>query len=98
MDAIRLMSPYHLPRAGAAGGAVEATPSGTWANAILQTLADGPARTPEVAAEIGRSIYHTCALLTDLVKRGKVVKQAWSTGTARKRNLWMLPGHVVSRR
>lgn len=61
------------------------------ASQVLRVLRDDPARTGEVAAELGWSVHITCAHLTNLHLRGRVVRQPFPTGNGLRRFLWSIP-------
>jgi predicted ArsR family transcriptional regulator len=57
---------------------------------VLAVLADGPATTGEVAAELGWPTRLTCAHLNHLMSKGTVTRNDFHTGNRRVRFLWML--------
>jgi len=59
---------------------------------ILAVLADGPAVTGEVAAEVGISPQHASAHLRHLMRLGRVSRERFPTGDRRVRYLWSLTG------
>lgn len=58
---------------------------------VLRVLADGPARTGEVAAELGWTVHLACAHLKNLHLAGRVTRQPFPTGNRLVRFLWSLP-------
>ncbi len=68
------------------------------ASAVLRVLANGPALTSEIAAELGWSVRNACAHAKNLHARGKVereqfMKPAGSPGP-RRVCLWKLPARA----
>lgn len=59
----------------------------------LAALADGPATTAEIAAELDLPTKIVCAHLGNWETKGKVVKRQHES-KPRKANLWMLPEHA----
>jgi len=67
------------------------------ASRILRVLAEGPATTAEVAAELDLPIKITCAHLGNLVIRGKARKRRFTGKGHGKTMLWSLPEHDIDR-
>lgn len=61
---------------------------------ILAVLADGPAMTGEVAAELDISSHHASAHLRHLMRVGKVSRKPFPTGNRLIRFLWSLPAEA----
>lgn len=59
---------------------------------ILAILADGPAMTGEVAAELNLSPHHACAHLRHLMRMGRVTREIFPMANRRIRFLWSLAG------
>lgn len=57
---------------------------------LLALLAEGPATTGEVAAELGWTTHSACAFLKNLHMSGRLKREPFPTGDARRRFLWSL--------
>lgn len=55
---------------------------------VLAVLADGPATTGEVAAELGWPTRLTCAHLRELMIRGHARREPFPTGNRLRRFMW----------
>jgi predicted ArsR family transcriptional regulator len=62
------------------------------ASKVLAVLADGPAKTGEVAAELGWAPHLTCAHLKNLCRKGKITRERFPTGNKNVRYVWSLVG------
>ncbi|MET4675906.1 MULTISPECIES: helix-turn-helix domain-containing protein [unclassified Luteibacter] len=71
---------------------MNATDAITQTARVLAVLADGPAVTGEVAAEIGISPQHASAHLLHLMRHGRVSRERFPAGNRRVRYLWSLTG------
>lgn len=57
---------------------------------VLALLADGPATTAEIAAELGWDAGNTGDHVHNLYQRGKVKREPFPTGDKLRRFLWSL--------
>lgn len=55
---------------------------------VLAVLADGPATTGEVAAELGWPVRLTCAHLRELMIRGHARREPFPMGNRLRRFVW----------